>query len=70
MKQLYEIVLVRRIEQIQHATLNVEAATEEEAREIALQTPAELIEWSEAIKDLPVRDLKVGEVEILAEVSD
>lgn len=70
MKQLYEIILVRRIEQIQHATLNVEAGTEEEAREIALQTPPDLIEWSEALKDLPVRDLKVGEVEILAEVPD
>ena len=70
MKQLYEIILVRRIEQIQHATLNVEAATEEQAREIALQTSPDLLEWSETLKDLPVRDLKVGEVDILAEIPE
>ena len=70
MKQLFEIILVRRIEQVQHATVNVEAVTEEEAREIALQTPQEILEWSETIKDLPIRDLKIGEVDILAELPE
>lgn len=70
MKQIYEIILVRRIEQVQHATVNVEAFTEEEAREIALNAAMGELEWSETLRDIPVRDLKVGVVEVLAEVTD
>lgn len=70
MKKLYEVTLIRRVEQVQRATVNVEAVTEEEARSLALLTPYDQLEWSEAIKDLPNRELKTGEVEVLAELSE